>query len=328
MDSLAPALQYRVRLRSQGVGSDECLRLYAPGLNSAGTRVAVNPLTGAQLPAVYIGAIVPGVGSVLDGMVMAGPPGVPEGQTKVQLITPGPRFGFGYDLFGDGKTALRGGFGISALPQTQIDTGLQNLPPYNYTPKTYYGTLTTFLNTAGTLFPSNVKGHDWSQLAQSYSFSLGIQRDVGFSTVLDVAFVGNLGRHLLHGVKPESASPMASGSCLPAWIRLQASRCPIAFCGPIIGLGSITYTEPVGTSNYYALQVQANRRFSHGLEFKANWTWSKSLDYGSGDSNGFPLYARPTTVVLRSVQLSTGPSSRTSPGFMKYRVLTASPIRF
>ena len=57
-------------------------KLYAPGLSSTGARVAVNPLTGAQLPAVYIGAILPGVGSVLDGMDIAGKPGVPEGLTS------------------------------------------------------------------------------------------------------------------------------------------------------------------------------------------------------------------------------------------------------
>ena len=264
--------------------------LYTPALNSAGTRVAINPLTGAQLPAVYIGAIVPGVGNILNGLILAGKPGVPEGLTKVQFITPGPRFGFAYDLTGDGKTALRGGFGISALPQAQIDTGLQNLPPNNYTPQTYYGTLTSFLSTAGTLFPSNVKGADWSQLAQSYSFSLGAQREIGFATVLDVAFVGNLGRHLLLS---QNLNQLPYGSRFLASSQDPTTGRPLAdsFLRPYIGLGNITYGEPVGTSNYYALQVQANRRFSHGLEFKANWAWSKSLDYGSGDNNTLPLYA-------------------------------------
>jgi len=182
--------------------------------------------------------------------------------------------------------ALIGDHGIN-LHQTQIDTGLQNLPPNNYTPKTYYGTLGTFLNTAGTLFPSNVKGHDWSQLAQSYSFSLGVQREVGYSTVIDAAFVGNLGRHLLQSV---NLNQLPYGvRFLPTSVDPTNGR-PLAdsFLTPYIGLGSITYAEPVGTSNYYALQMQANRRFSHGLEFKANWTWSKSLDYGSGDNNGLP----------------------------------------
>jgi hypothetical protein len=269
--------------------------LYQPGLSPTGVRVAVNPTTGAQLPAVYIGALVPGVGNPADGMIVVGKPGVPDALTSYQLVAVGPRFGFAWDVFGDGKTAVRGGFGVSYLPSSQIgiccSNSYQQNPPLSFTPTTYYGTLSTFLNTAGTLFPSNVLGLDDSKMASTYSFSTGIQHEVGFSTVVDAAFVGTLGRHLNmaqnlnqlpYGVRflPSSQDPTVPGKPLPD-----------NFLRPYTGLGNITYRQPVGTSNYYALQVQANRRFSHGLEFKTNWTWSKSMDYGSGDAGSLPIYA-------------------------------------
>jgi hypothetical protein len=71
---------------------------------------------------------------------------------------------------------------------------------------------------------------------------------------------------------------------------------PNNFLAPYTGYGTITFREPIGNSSYYALQAQANRRFSNGMEFKANFTWSKSMDYGSSDGATIATYAAPSVL--------------------------------
>jgi len=95
--------------------------LYTPGLNSAGQRVAVNPLTGAQLPQVYVGALVPGVGSPADGMVVANQNGVYESLSRSPAINVAPRFGFAYDVFWRRENRYQGRvrYHLSAHQRTQ-----------------------------------------------------------------------------------------------------------------------------------------------------------------------------------------------------------------
>jgi hypothetical protein len=86
--------------------------LYQPAL-VGGKRVGVNPQTGELVPEVQIGAFVPGSGDIYNGMVVpAQDKSYPRGLIDNRGIHYAPRFGFAYDVFGTGKTAVRGGFGM------------------------------------------------------------------------------------------------------------------------------------------------------------------------------------------------------------------------
>jgi hypothetical protein len=93
-----------------------------------------------------------------------------------------------------------------------------------------------------------------------------------------MAYVGTLGRHLLQDININD---------IPYGARFQSQNVdsttgrplPDNFFRPYAGYTNITYVENAGTSNYHSLQVQANRRFSRGLQFGTAWTWSKTMDW-------------------------------------------------
>ncbi len=273
--------------------------LPANGVCPAASRRARNPITNALSPAVLIGGFVPGSGDPYNGMVLATDNSYPRGFRAQEPIQFQPRLGFSWDIFGTGKTALRGSGGV--FSQTRVSANavwndVSRNPPVSETPRIFYGNMDTLLSSSGALFPSNVAGfQNNGHTPVTYNYSLGIQHDIGFGTILDVSYVGSQSRHLQqqrnlnvipYGARFATANqnPVVAGS-------------PLAddFLRPYQGYGNITYFEYAGNSNYNALQVAANRRFIKGFQFGLAYTYSRTMDTVDGDRDGLALY-RPSRI--------------------------------
>ena len=255
--------------------------LYHP-YEQNGKLVAEDPRNGNTANSQLIGAVVPGSGNPFDGMVTIHKSNPVQGQGLLAA----PRIGFAWDVFGNGKTAIRGGGGIYYQSRTSSALGgsLTTNPPIQENPIHPYGNVSALFSSPdnSVVFPGNLSGalQKNGKWPVFYNYSLGVQRAVGFQTVLDVAYVGNLGRHLGQTFEEDALAPGTRFLAANQDPTKKAGT-PLSdnFLRPFTGLGSIPFTETGGTSSYNSLQISATRRFTRGFSIGGNYVWSKALDF-------------------------------------------------
>src|SRR5262245_57445426 len=277
------------------------------------------PTLANTLPAFLVGKLVPNTGSLTNGLGQV-TDGYPPGGIDSHAILPQPRLGFAWDLTGDHRTVVRGGFGV-AYDRYRSDisgVGASN-PPYVLNPVLNFGYLKDIQSGGGgALSPSAIAGvdreGDWGAI---YSYSIGAQRELWKDTVIDVAYVGSQSRHLprtlnlnsipygttfkasaqdptryANGVIPATepglpAAHQAAGLSYSGQFPLAAD-----FLRPYQGYGDITYRSFDGNSTYNSLQASLQRRFSKSVTLGVAYTLSK-VETTVSDEGTFTNIADP-----------------------------------
>jgi hypothetical protein len=262
---------------------------------STANRRAINPLTGEIVSQAYAGTTVPGSGDIANGMLAGGLPGKKPGwYYNMPYLSWGPRLGVAWDLTGDGKTAIRaaGGIFYNFLNRSQYLYGGGPLISRDKVVRNATIDDVTAFAKAGTVFAEspqtgNLPAHyplplHGNQMPQGklrpetyYQANVAFQRDIGFNTTAEIAWVGNFGRHMYRIKDANNIAPYAYAN--PANLFNNEPIAQHFLRRDYPGMGTIRYlTTDEDTLNYNAMQLSVQRRLNRGLQMGMAYTLSKS----------------------------------------------------